>query len=643
MKYVSRIFIFVQVLVLVLFSVSYDALAAGHTVYLPRTTDSEPELAGTRQQVQSFNCATVTDVPPIECEALVALYSSTNGAMWRKNDGWLISPTVDSWYHVSVSDNHVIDLALSSNNLKGSIPAELGNLINLQMLSLSENQLGGVIPPELGNLSNLLLLQLFFNHLSGPIPQELGNLNSLVDLFLNDNQLSGAIPPELGNLNNLVVLHLENNQLSGVIPPEFGNLQNLEVASFYNNQLSGAIPPELGNLTTLIDLDLRNNLFSGSIPSEIGGLSNLYSLLLSSNQISDSIPFELGNLSNLSNLWLDDNSLSGTIPPELGNMTNLRRLNLASNELNGTIPSELDDLNLLFELDLSSNKLNDAIPDALGNLSNLLRLDLSSNQLTGSIPAELGSLNNLWELSLAGNKLNGSIPTAIGNLVALNHLDLSDNMFSGDVPESFTNLVNLCVTGDPNPPCYGNYKTNLGYNRLNVPAPEPPASFLGIKDPDWHLTQAVEAEIPGETGGTVTSNDGNTEIAIPAGAVEGLLTILFAPQPNPSENIGNLNFAGKSFQLTASIGETPVTSFAQPMILTLQYDQASLGPIPEDSLILYYWDANQLAWVDAASTCEGGAYTRNVDENWLSLPICHLSEFALLGDSYDLFLPAIRR
>ena len=104
-----------------------------------------------------------------------------------------------------------------------------------------------------------------------------------------------------------------------------------------------------------------------------------------------------------------------------------------------------------------------------------------------------------------------------------------------------------------------------------------------------------------------------------------------------------MNFAGNSFELTASIGEDPVTSFDEPLTLTLQYDEASLGVIPEDTLILYYWDTTELAWLDAASTCPGGSYTRNLDADWLSLPICHLSEFALLGDSFDLYLPSIRR
>ena len=42
------------------------------------------------------------------------------------------------------------------NQLTGEIPAELGNLANLQSLYLYNNQLTGEIPAELGNLANLL-------------------------------------------------------------------------------------------------------------------------------------------------------------------------------------------------------------------------------------------------------------------------------------------------------------------------------------------------------------------------------------------------------------------------------------------------------------------------------------------------------
>ena len=46
------------------------------------------------------------------------------------------------------------------NQLTGGIPAELGNLANLQHLYLSGNELTGAIPAELGNLANLQRLSL---------------------------------------------------------------------------------------------------------------------------------------------------------------------------------------------------------------------------------------------------------------------------------------------------------------------------------------------------------------------------------------------------------------------------------------------------------------------------------------------------
>ena len=39
--------------------------------------------------------------------------------------------------------------------MTGAIPAELGNLANLEELTLDDNQLTGAIPAELGNLANL--------------------------------------------------------------------------------------------------------------------------------------------------------------------------------------------------------------------------------------------------------------------------------------------------------------------------------------------------------------------------------------------------------------------------------------------------------------------------------------------------------
>ena len=154
------------------------------------------------------------------------------------------------------------EINLSNRGLSGSIPPEIGNLINLTSLDLSENQLTGSIPPEIGNLINLTKLDLGTNQLTGSIPPEIGDLinlggsiSSLSSMYsfhpgldLSENQLTGSIPPELGDLINLKFLYLGGNQLTGSIPPEIGYLPNLLGLRLNHNQLSGLIPASICEL-----------------------------------------------------------------------------------------------------------------------------------------------------------------------------------------------------------------------------------------------------------------------------------------------------------------------------------------------------------------------------------------------------------
>ncbi len=274
--------------------------------------------------------------------ALVALYNSTNGPNWTNT--WDLSQPMDSWYGVSLTDEGCVRyLSLSSNNLIGTIPVEIGDLIKLESIYLPINQLTGGIPVEIGNLDKLRYLNLYNNQLFGNIPSEIGNLSSLEDLWLNNNQLSGSIPSEIGNLFNLKNIHLYNNQLSS-IPSEIGNLPELIQLSLGNNQLSSNIPAEIGNLIKLKVLNIHSNQLTGSIPFELGNLANLVSLNLSNNELTGGIPRELGNLSSLSSLHLGGNQLTGSIPEEIGNLSNLLQLFLGQNQLAGCYESNLSNL-----------------------------------------------------------------------------------------------------------------------------------------------------------------------------------------------------------------------------------------------------------------------------------------------------------
>ena len=683
--------------------------------FTPPTAES---LALTLDQVNSFDCSTVTDVPEIECEALVALYASTNGANWNNRDNWLETTTASNWYGVIIENKHVRELGLNQNNLSGLLPSEIGDLESLRKLFLNSNflegsipndlwtltemqtlQLGwnqftgnipsqignltkmaylnlsgndlqgtipnelwsltqmqslmlsncglsGSLPPEISNLNLLWYLALGSNELTGDIPPLLGDLTNLTYLFLHNNQLSGQIPDELGDLSNLVSLNLSLNQLSGSIPVGLENLTKLERLNLFGNQLEGSIPAQLGSLSELIYLNLYGNRLSGPIPAELGNLSNLQSLDLKWNQLSGNIPPELGNLSSLEYLDMFANSFTGPIPKDLGNLANLRTLDLTWTGLSGPIPKEIGELSNLVFLQLAGNQLDGEIPAELGNLSNLGWLDLGANQLEGEIPVELGNLTNLGRLILSGNDLVGSIPPELGNLHELGVLSLSNNNLSGDIPDNLTNLEDLCTPSDNCYLIWDQYGLDLGYNNLNTTGlSDDLATFLEWKNPDWYLTQAKSETIEdGGQGGTIISHDGETTINVPSGAVPDGTEFTFAPQPHPNHSTGDLRFGNKSFRLTAQDGQgNPVTNFDPPVNITIIYGELPSW-IDEPTLQLYNWNEDSDSWVDAAC----GDYERNLEENWFSVDICHLSEFAVLGDPIDMpgfhiYLPLILR
>ena len=624
---------------------------------------------------EEFDCANVTEIPQLECEALVAFYNSTSGPGWYDNTNWLVTNTPNDWIGVGVDGGHVTYLGISENQLSGVIPPELGNLSCLQTIYLDTNQLSGSIPSEIGNLINLHFLSLDNNQLSGSIPFEIGNLIQLTNLELSDNQLSGDIPVSFVNLLlNVDDLSLDYNMLN--VPAGYPDPNNplhvflsqkdpdwhlnqyhyfttcaavsqipqveCEALQALYNNTNG---PEWTNNTHWWETDtpghwygvivysghvtalyLQRNQLSGFIPEELGYLSNLAGLFLYDNQLSGFIPPELGIINSLHYMILYGNQLWGAIPPALGNLSSLYDLNLSSNQLSGSIPPELGNMNALVFLNLSSNKLSGPIPSELGNLwdnSIEIVIDLSDNQLSGAIPPELEGAGGVTVQRSSSNQLNA--PTYY------HFLDLSNNHLSGSIPDSLIGLDYL----------------DLDYNALNVPEGYPdPADplqvYLSYIDPEWHTLQAFTQTI-GSAGGTLTSLDGRTEFVISSGTLDGDTTFTFTPQPIPKYSLARLSFAHNSFQLSAvDADDNPLTVFNLPVTATLSYTDADFLIAPEDTLGLYWWDSDANGWLDALSTCSEGAYTRDLDANTFSLPICHLSEFAVLGQPLQFFIPFVQ-
>lgn len=206
---------------------------------------------------------------------LRALYLSTDGDNWSDNTNWMtknefkvnvdipINEDVSTWYGITVDiDGCVTKIDLVNNNLNGTIPFLLNNVIHLELLNLASNQLSGTIPSQLGLLADL------------------------EKLYLNSNELVGQIPSSFGGLNHLLLLSLHHNNLTGNIPIPLTQLPLLKTLALNHNLLSGNLPYELSDLSSLEHLLLSNNYFTGTIPSSLAGLTELLSLTFNHNDLS---------------------------------------------------------------------------------------------------------------------------------------------------------------------------------------------------------------------------------------------------------------------------------------------------------------------------------------------------------------------
>ncbi|XP_042510997.1 probable LRR receptor-like serine/threonine-protein kinase At3g47570 isoform X2 [Macadamia integrifolia] len=286
-----------------------------------------------------------------------------------------------------VNCTHLTRLDLLLNHFVGPIPNIMVNLsTQLSILRLGENQISGTIPTGIANLINLTLLGMEKNFLEGEIPSGIGKLQKLQRLFLGGNRLSGHIPSSICNLSFLYELHLEFNNLSASIPSTIGTCQHLQDVTLHNNSLQGLIPKQLFRISSFsIQLDLSYNSLVGSQPIEIGNLKSLSTLDISKNKLSKEIPSSIGGCSSLEHLYMGGNFFEGTIPQSLTLLKGLQ------------------------DLDLSHNKLSRQIPKGLEKLAALRSLNLSFNNLEGEVPTK-GIFANASEILVIGNdKLCGGV------------------------------------------------------------------------------------------------------------------------------------------------------------------------------------------------------------------------------------------
>ncbi|KAI7745661.1 hypothetical protein M8C21_006814 [Ambrosia artemisiifolia] len=184
----------------------------------------------------------------------------------------------------------MVDMFLTLNEFNGTIPSSLGNCKRLIKLDLDRNNFTGGIPRELFQLRSLSIsLNLGNNQLSGPLPAEVGNLNNVNEIILANNRLSGNIPSSISSCVSLQILNISNNLFSGSLPESLGSLRALEDLDVSSNNITGAIPNYL-EVIPLKKLDISFNNLQGEVPRK-GVFANTSSvLILGNNQLCGGLP-----------------------------------------------------------------------------------------------------------------------------------------------------------------------------------------------------------------------------------------------------------------------------------------------------------------------------------------------------------------
>ncbi len=187
---------------------------------------------------------------------LVSLFVDLGGENWTTS--WdTLDCDICNWYGVTCnSDNRVINLDLTNNNLVGTLPLDIQFISELESISFGYNQISGALPAEISKLSHLTSINIEHNLIDG-----LGMFRgyfSLEEFRLNDNKIQGSLPE---NLRVSDVLTLQNNYLVGDIPYNFlvGRIFRID-----NNQLSGTISNLKLKYNTPRDVfNISNNNFTG--------------------------------------------------------------------------------------------------------------------------------------------------------------------------------------------------------------------------------------------------------------------------------------------------------------------------------------------------------------------------------------------
>ena len=346
----------------------------------------------------------------------------------------------------------------SYQHKKGSIPSEIGNLIDLRILDIDDNSFSGSIPEEIRNLKNLIILELDDNFLVGKIPAFIGELTNLIEIDFDGNALTGKLPDSIGNLVKLIMLELDQNKFTGPIPDSFGNLSNLLVLELFENELTGSIPESLSELKALQEFELYSNELTGTLPCHLSKLKNLTHFNVFDNRLNGTIPKGLSTLPFLESFILKDNSFEnhgGANNMDCPLMFNaetqiyLELVDISGNKFTGQVPPSVFLLPNLRMFGASSNCFTEEIPESICDATGLQTLAISGLNAGEACRThfwENTPFSNIFDGFTTKHSVPGTIPLCIYTLPEIESIFAGGNGIRGDVPEKTSlSLVSLAI------------------------------------------------------------------------------------------------------------------------------------------------------------------------------------------------------
>ncbi|CAH9137938.1 unnamed protein product [Cuscuta epithymum] len=215
-------------------------------------------------------------------------------------------------------------------------------------MSLENNMFNGTVPKELGKLVNLERFIISANNLSGELPMELNTLTKLTEIRLSRNNFRGKLP-SFETWKNLQSLEIEAGGFEGPIPSSISVLTNLTELRISDLNGGVSVFPWLKNMTTMQKLMLRSCNLSRKIPDFVGSMTPLRSLDLSFNNLEGEIP-SLDGLSNMEMMLLTNNSFTGPVPEWMKSRDPRTQIDISYNNFaESSVPSTCRDSFNLFK------------------------------------------------------------------------------------------------------------------------------------------------------------------------------------------------------------------------------------------------------------------------------------------------------